>query len=283
MNNETKSQAAEPLTSNRPTDQPAPRHADELRQTWLYDKRNQVLTLAEVKEMSTAFYGGPDRLSLYGMTPAQWYGRGVRILGRTAVECSIDGESAIMAREAAAFAQRFFPLEAPIVIDPFAGSGNLLFHIGKALGARDSVGWENDPLIHGMTERNLQAAGVPCRVALGDGVQLASRDERLRQAAQPLLVLLSPPWGAGFSFEHGLNLAATEPSVFSLLSTFETSLPGRRLFFAVQIHRHTVPSSLATLQQRFRHCVLPETDSASGRRDVALAFCTNESPVVHPR
>lgn len=259
--------------------QPAPQQADQLRQTWLYDRRNQVLTLSEVKEMSTAFYGGPDRLSLYGMTPAQWYGRGVRILGRTAVECSIDGESAIMAREAAAFAQRFFPLEAPIVADPFAGSANLLFHIGRALGASHSLGWENDPLLHGMTERNVQAAGVPCRVALGDGVQLAATDALLRTSAQPLLVLLSPPWGAGFSFEHGLDLAATEPSVFSVLSTFEARLPGRRLYFAVQIHRHTVASSLATLRQRFAHCVLPDAGQVNGRRDVALAFCTNETPV----
>lgn len=260
--------------------QPAPQQADQLRQIWLYEKRNQVLSLDEVKEMSTAFYGGPDRLSLYGMTPTQWYRRGVRILGRTAVECSIDGESAIMAREVAAFAQRFFPLEPPIVVDPFAGSANLLFHIGQALGASESVGWENDPLVHGMTERNLQTIGARCRLALGDGVLAAASHAPLRSSPQPLLFLISPPWGGGLSSEHGLNLAATEPSVFSVLSTLEAGLPGRRLYFAVQIHRHTVASSLATLQQRYAHCVLPDAAPPTGRRDVALAFCTNESPVL---
>jgi hypothetical protein len=36
-------------------------------------------------------YGDPDYVSLCGMRPADWYSEGVRLLGRTAVECTRDG------------------------------------------------------------------------------------------------------------------------------------------------------------------------------------------------
>jgi len=49
-------------------------------------KRNDVLTLAEVRQYGTDSFGDPDYIKIYGATPPQWYGRGVRLLGRTAVE-----------------------------------------------------------------------------------------------------------------------------------------------------------------------------------------------------
>lgn len=53
-------------------------------------KRNQVLTLPEVHGYGADSFGDPDYLRLYGMTPEQWYARGIRLLGRTAVECTRD-------------------------------------------------------------------------------------------------------------------------------------------------------------------------------------------------
>ena len=54
------------------------------------EKRNQILELWEVERFGRDSFDDPDAVSLYGMRPAEWYGRGVRVLGRTAVEAARD-------------------------------------------------------------------------------------------------------------------------------------------------------------------------------------------------
>jgi hypothetical protein len=54
-------------------------------------KRSQVLALQEVQQYGADSFGDSEYVSLYGLTPTAWYARGVRILGRTAVECTRDG------------------------------------------------------------------------------------------------------------------------------------------------------------------------------------------------
>jgi hypothetical protein len=56
----------------------------------LGEKKDDLLTLAEVERYGSENCGDPDYLSLYGLRPAGWYARGVRIAGRTAVECTRD-------------------------------------------------------------------------------------------------------------------------------------------------------------------------------------------------
>jgi hypothetical protein len=53
-------------------------------------KRNAVLDLTEVQRYGIESWGDPDHVCIYGLRPADWYGRGIRILGRTAVECTRD-------------------------------------------------------------------------------------------------------------------------------------------------------------------------------------------------
>src|SRR5215471_2329422 len=53
-------------------------------------KRNAVLDLWEVRRYGSDSYGDEDYVSIYGMRPADWHGRGARLLGRTAVECTRD-------------------------------------------------------------------------------------------------------------------------------------------------------------------------------------------------
>jgi len=50
------------------------------------EKRNAVLDLWEVQRYGTDSYGDPDYVSIYGLLPADWYEKGIRLLGRTAVE-----------------------------------------------------------------------------------------------------------------------------------------------------------------------------------------------------
>src|SRR5262249_14440282 len=54
----------------------------------LGEKRNELLTLREVQQYGRDTFGDPDHVSIYGLKPHEWYARGVRILGRTAVECT---------------------------------------------------------------------------------------------------------------------------------------------------------------------------------------------------
>jgi hypothetical protein len=49
-------------------------------------KRNAVLELWEMRRHGTDGYGDADYVSVYGLRPADWYAKGIRLLGRTAVE-----------------------------------------------------------------------------------------------------------------------------------------------------------------------------------------------------
>src|ERR1700722_3409063 len=51
-------------------------------------KRNEILTLDEVGQYGIDSFSDVDYLSIYGLKPAEWYARGIRLLGRTAVECT---------------------------------------------------------------------------------------------------------------------------------------------------------------------------------------------------
>jgi hypothetical protein len=54
------------------------------------EKRNAVLDLPEIRRYGIDTYGDANYVSIYGLQPAQWYARGIRLLGRTAVECTRD-------------------------------------------------------------------------------------------------------------------------------------------------------------------------------------------------
>ena len=68
-------------------------------------KRNAVLELWEVKRYGIDSYGDADYVSIYGMRPADWYAKGVRLLGRTAVECTRDGLGDAIGKDIAAIAE----------------------------------------------------------------------------------------------------------------------------------------------------------------------------------
>ena len=54
------------------------------------EKRNAVLDLPEIHRYGIESYGDADYVCIYGLRPEQWYARGIRVLGRTAVECTRD-------------------------------------------------------------------------------------------------------------------------------------------------------------------------------------------------
>src|SRR5258707_8025168 len=54
------------------------------------EKRNQVMKLWEVRKYGVDSFSDSDYVCIYGMSPAEWFGRGIRLLARTTVECVRD-------------------------------------------------------------------------------------------------------------------------------------------------------------------------------------------------
>src|SRR5215471_12142825 len=69
-------------------------------------KRNTVLELWEVERYGIDSYGDAEWVSIYGLRPSEWYARGVRLLGRTVVECTRDRLGDAIGREVAALVDR---------------------------------------------------------------------------------------------------------------------------------------------------------------------------------
>src|SRR5258708_3118413 len=88
-------------------------------------KRNEILTLAEIEQYGLDSFADADYISIYGMPPREWYRHGIRLLGRTAVECTRDALGDRIGRDVASVATRTSPNRG-VVIDPFAGSCNTL-------------------------------------------------------------------------------------------------------------------------------------------------------------
>jgi len=99
------------------------------RELLLYgEKRNAVLDLAEVQRFGIDSYNDADYVSIYGLRPAQWYPRGIRLLGRTAVECTRDALASAIGRDVAVLTAG---TPQALVVDPFAGSGNTLYWVSS--------------------------------------------------------------------------------------------------------------------------------------------------------
>src|SRR5215831_21164949 len=114
-------------------------------------KRNAVLDLWEVRRYGADSYGDVDYVSIYGMRPAAWYAKGVRLLGRTAVECTRDPLGEMIGKDIAAIATTAPSTGRTLAIDPFAGSGNTLYWIVQHLPGAQGIGFELDPLVFQLT------------------------------------------------------------------------------------------------------------------------------------
>ncbi len=192
-------------------------------------KRNQVLSLEEVERYGRDSFGQPDQVSIYGMPPRAWYRRGIRLLGRTAVECTRDALADLIGRDLAAAVKRLAPVPGVLVVDPFAGSCNTLY-----------------PQVFDLTRRNLGILRKPIELLQGEYRSLlASRglpDDR------GLLFFVAPPWGTALDERTGLDLRRTTPPVTEVIAGLARSLPTCRILFAVQLCEKVDPDALAEVR-----------------------------------
>ena len=217
---------------------------------WLLlgDKRNELLALWEVQQYGRDSFGDPDYVSIYGLKPHEWHARGVRILGRTAVECTRDRLASLIGRDLAATA-RAAAATSPMVVDLFAGSGNTLHWIKRRTGAPWVLGFELDDTVFELTRRNLSIIG------LGIDLRHDSYQHGLQALGESredlLIVFVAPPWGHALSHGSGLDLRLTQPPVIEVIDVTTGILGHHKLLFAVQVHETVEPGSLAELTARF--------------------------------
>jgi hypothetical protein len=210
--------------------------------------RDKVLDLEQVRSYGRAMFGDPDAISLYGMTPQAWYERGIRLLGRTTVECTRDSLSELIAADIAQVADAA-PWRPALVVDPFAGSANTLYWVHRALPDARAVGVELDAVIWEHTHHNLDLVGCPIEIRKGSYVDALGDLEAPRDGL--VVVFVGPPWGHGLDAFTGLDFGRTLPPVRDIVERIGSSMQGRPLLVAVQAYERLEPASLETVRSLF--------------------------------
>jgi hypothetical protein len=212
-------------------------------------KRNEVLDLAEVHAYGQDSYDDPDYLCIYGLRPEDWYAKGIRLLGRTAVECTRDEFADLIGQDAAAVAGRWSSPHRPLLIDPFAGSGNTLFWLAHHLAVEQGIGFELDPSVFNLTKSNLGALQLPIELRNSD---YRSALNTVTPAPQQLIVaFVAPPWGDALDPVSGLDLRRTYPPVSQIAEHFSREFPSSPLLLVIQVHETVTKDSLRDLATHF--------------------------------
>jgi len=212
-------------------------------------KRNAVLDLTEVQRYGIESWGDPDYVCIYGLRPADWYGRGIRILGRTAVECTRDKLADNIGRDIAAVAKSVPLTSGALVIDPFTGSGNTLYWMLRHLPWARGFGFEQDPIVFQLTSRNLATLNV--------SIEVSNRDYRTGLSTltivpdQLVIAFIAPPWGDALNESTGLDLRRTTPPITEIVDLLVDIVGKNPLLCAIQVYETLVAASLAELTPRF--------------------------------
>lgn len=209
-------------------------------------KRNEVLTLREVQQYGIDSFSDPDYIQLFGMTPTEWYARGIRLLGRTVVECTRDSLGDRIGRDVASVAA-LLPLQTEfVVIDPFAGSCNTLYWILQHVPRSAGVAFELDPQVYQLSRRNLAGLDKTIALTLGD-YQSRLEDNKLPRD-HAIIIFVAPPWGDALDEVNGLDLRRTTPPVTEIVMLIGRKYPDHKILFAIQVYEKVNPESLADLQ-----------------------------------
>jgi hypothetical protein len=210
--------------------------------------RNVELGLDDVRGYGSDSFGDPDYVSIHGLRPAEWYARGIRLLGRTAVECTRDVLADAIGREIAGEVDRLAPVPRICVLDPFAGSCNTLHWILQHLPGSTGSGFQLDPVVFELTRRNLKVLGSPIELLRG------TYEALLAGCAVPadtaLVVFVAPPWGTALDEKEGLDLRRTTPPITEVVDRVCARFPSLRILFAIQVYEKVEPRSLGELERR---------------------------------
>ena len=212
-------------------------------------KRNAVLDLTEVQRYGMESWGDPDYVCIYGLRPVDWYGRGIRILGRTAVECTRDELADRIGRDIAAIAKSSPFTSGSLILDPFAGSGNTLYWMLRHLPGAHGLGLEQDATVFQLTSRNLAILNL--------SIEMSNRDYRMGLSTltiaqdQLLIAFIAPPWGDALNERTGLDLRRTTPPITEIVEFLISFVGKNPLLCAIQVYEALDSASEAELIPRF--------------------------------
>ena len=211
-------------------------------------KRNDVLTLSEVLRYGSDSFGDPQYVSVYGLKPADWYARGIRLLARTVVECTRDALAVRIGRDIAAAADGAAAVRGSVVVDPFAGSANTLFWLARHAHPRRTIGFERDARVFEATSRNAAIVGFDVEL-LHVGHEAGLVDVRVAED-ELLIVFVAPPWGDALDEARGLDLRRTQPPVPVIVDLVARTFAGRKVLLAVQVHESVLRQSIIDVRSR---------------------------------
>ena len=211
-------------------------------------KRDEVLSLAEIERYGLDSFADADYVSIYGMQPREWYRHGVRLLGRTAVECTRDALADRIGFDIASVATRMPPSKFT-AIDPFAGSCNTLFWILRHLPNSEDIAFEVDIQVFELTRRSLAVLHHRIELVHGDSVRLL--EERLFGEDRGIVAFIAPPWGTALDEVNGLDLRGTEPPIIEVIEQLARRFSKHQILFATQVYEKVDPTSLDQLRAGF--------------------------------
>ena len=210
-------------------------------------KRNEMLTLAEIEQYGLDSFADADYVSIYGMPPREWYRHGIRLLGRTVVECTRDALGDRIGLDVASIAERM-PSSQLVVIDPFAGSCNTLFWILRHLSNSEGIAFESDPQVFELTHRNLAALDQRIELVHGDYVRLLEQRHVLEDRG--IVVFVAPPWGTALDEVQGLDLRLTTPPISEIIEQILHQFPKHNILLATQVYEKVGVPSLTEVQTK---------------------------------
>jgi hypothetical protein len=183
------------------------------------------------------------------MRPADWYAKGVRLLGRTAVECTRDRLGDAIGKDVAAVAAIAPQMSSAMAVDLFVGSGNTLYWLTRHMPSARGLGFELDAGVFQLTYQNLAALALPIDILNTDyrsGMANASA-----AADELLIAFIAPPWGDALDETYGLDLRRTTPPILEIVDLLFNAFTQNRLLCAVQVYEAVDVASLAQLKSRF--------------------------------
>lgn len=244
-------------------------------------KRNVVLELWEVQRYGVDSYHDADYVAVYGMRPAEWYAKGVRLLGRTAVECTRDALGDAIGKDVAAVAAMTPHVAGILVVDLFAGSGNTLHWLVRHIAGATALGFELDADVVRLTQKNLETLASPIRI-LNTDYRFGMTDVSLA-ADQLLIAFIAPPWGDALDRTGGLDLRRTTPPISEILDFLFDRFTPNRLLCAIQIYEAVDGASLAELRSRFDWSALRVYAlNARGKNHGILVGSKRWAPIARP-
>jgi hypothetical protein len=136
-----------------------------------------------------------------------------------------------------------------LVIDPFAGSGNMLHWMLRGLPGARGLGFELDERVFALTQQNIAALNLPITI-----LNTGYRSGLTGVSATPdelLIAFIAPPWGDALDPLTGLDLRLTTPPVPQIVDVLFDSFPKNLWLFAIQMYEVMHTASLVDLQKRF--------------------------------